>query len=149
MSQERERLRALVRIFDELIRIPGTNLRFGLDPLLGILPGGDALGGLAAAYTIVVAGRAGAPRSVIARMLLNVLVDTVIGTIPFLGDVFDVGFKANRRNVALLEEYLRTPGRARRSSRFVIALAVLAVLIIVAAAIALAAWLTREVISLF
>jgi len=149
MTRERDRLHALVRIFDELIRIPGTNLRIGLDPLLGLLPGGDAAGGLVSAYAIVLAGRLGAPPSVVARMLLNVLMDTAIGTIPFLGDLFDVGYKANRRNLTLLEEYLRAPGRARRSSQVVVVLAVAAVLLIVAGAIALAAWLTRQVLSLF
>jgi len=149
MSREVDRLRTLVRVFDELIRIPGTNVRVGLDPLMGILPGGDAIGGVFAAWTIIVAGRLGAPPAVIARMLLNVLTDTLIGSIPLAGDLFDVGYKANRRNVELLEQYLRSPGRARASSRLVVGLAILILIVMVAGAIALAAWLTRQVISLF
>lgn len=150
MSREVDRLRTLARVLDELIRIPGTNLRVGLDPLLGILPGGgDAVGGLVSAYAIIIAGRLGAPPSVIARMLLNVLIDTAIGAIPFLGDLFDIGYKSNRRNVALLEEYLRTPGHARTSSRVAVALALLVLVGLVIASIALAVWLIDRVIALF
>lgn len=150
MSREVARLRTMAKVLDELIRIPGTNLRVGLDPLLGILPGGgDAVGGVISGYTIVVAGRLGAPPSVIARMLLNVLVDMAVGTIPFLGDLFDIGWKANRRNVTLLEGYLEKPGRARTSSRIVVLLALLVLAALVIASISITVWLIDRVFSLF
>lgn len=119
----------LARVLDDLIRIPGTNLRIGLDPLLGLLPvGGDVAGGVIAAYTLMVAARVGAPPSVILRMAGNILLDALFGVVPVLGDLFDVGWKANRRNVVLLERYMEAPQPVRARSRLLV-VAVLAVLV--------------------
>jgi hypothetical protein len=127
------RLRQLARVLDDLIRIPGTNIRVGLDPLLGLLPGGgDVAGGLIAAYTLMVAARMGAPPAVILRMAGNIAVDALFGIVPVLGDLFDVGWKANRRNVELLERYVDAPQPVRARSRMlvVVVLVVLALLLI-------------------
>ncbi|MEX2015297.1 MAG: DUF4112 domain-containing protein [Candidatus Hydrogenedentales bacterium] len=106
-TKEREdilrQVRALADLLDSKFAIPGTNFRFGLDPILGLIPGvGDAVSMALSAYIISQAQRLGLPRHVMARMVLNVLIDGLIGSIPLVGDVFDVLFKANRRNLKLL-----------------------------------------------
>lgn len=108
-------LRQLANVLDTAIRVPGTNIRLGLDALLGLVPGvGDVTTGLAALFVILSAARMGVPAPVLARMIANVAIDTAIGTIPLLGDLFDVGWKANSRNVALAEGYIRAPEEERR-----------------------------------
>ncbi|MFN2572031.1 MAG: DUF4112 domain-containing protein [Gemmatimonadales bacterium] len=108
---------------DAGIHVPGTNLRFGLDPLLGLIPGwGDAAGALLAGWIIVEAVRLGASRATLLRIAGNVALDATIGAIPLLGDVFDFAWKANLRNVALLERHLAAPGRAARADRSVVLL---------------------------
>lgn len=96
-------------LMDRAVTVPGTKVQVGLDALLGLLPlGGDALTGLVQTVLVLVAlGHFRVPRTVAARMLANVLLDIVVGSIPLLGDLFDVGFKANTRNIRLLEPYLR------------------------------------------
>ena len=93
-------------------------MRVGLDPLLGLVPGlGDVAGAALSGYVVLLGTRLGAPRSVVLRMLGNVAVDTIVSAVPVLGDAFDVGWKSNTRNVALLERYLAQPGSTRASSR--------------------------------
>ena len=128
------RARTLTRLLDSAAKIPGTGIRFGLDPMLGLVPGlGDVAGAALAGYLVLLAQRAGAPRAVILRMLTNVAIDTVGGTVPLVGDAFDVAFKSNTRNLALLERALDVPTRkSERASRFAViatltALALLAV----------------------
>jgi hypothetical protein len=139
-------LRQLARVLDDLIRIPGTDIRVGLDPLLGLLPGGgDLAGGLIAAYTLMVAARVGAPPSVMLRMAGNIALDALFGIVPVLGDLFDVGWKANRRNVALLERYVEAPQPVRARSR-VLVVVILAALLVVfigvaAVSVAVVRWL--------
>ena len=92
---------------DSLFRVPGTQIRIGLDSILGLVPGiGDALALAPAGYILYKARQHGAPRRMLARMAFNTGLDAVVGTIPLIGDLFDVGFKANRRNVALLRKHL-------------------------------------------
>lgn len=113
-----ERLRAVSRLLDNAFTIPGTRFRFGLDALIGLVPGiGDAVGALFSAYLILQASRLGAPKSVINRMIANVGIDTVVGWVPLLGDLFDVAWKANNKNLALLEQHLQQPAAARAGSR--------------------------------
>ncbi|HJR64123.1 MAG TPA: DUF4112 domain-containing protein [Gemmatimonadaceae bacterium] len=139
--------RALSRLLDEAIRIPGTNIRVGLDPLLGLVPGlGDVVGGALSGYVIILASRHGAPPSVLTRMLGNVLIDSVVGSVPVLGDLFDVGWKANSRNLALLDRHLEQPSVARRSSRAVLAAVLVALALAVAGGIAATVWVIRELV---
>lgn len=132
-----ERLRDLARVLDEAIRIPGTNIRIGLDALLGLLPGGgDLAGGVFSALIILQAARAGAPTSVLGRMLANVALDVVVGAIPLLGDLFDVAWRANSRNVRLLDDWRQRPVSTKRAS----ALTVSAMLVGLVVLVALAVW---------
>jgi predicted SpoU family rRNA methylase len=87
--------------------VPGTTIRFGLDALIGLVPGiGDAITTAVALYIVNEARALGAPPLLIARMLANVALDGVVGVIPLVGDAFDVAFRANRRNMALLRDHL-------------------------------------------
>lgn len=101
------RARLVARLLDDAVRIPGTDRRIGLDPLVGLLPvGGDALGAVLSLYVLVEGYRVGAPPRLLARMVLNVLVDFLVGIVPVVGDVFDAAWKANQRNVDLLASYV-------------------------------------------
>ena len=96
-------LRRLAWVLDEAFAIPGTNQRIGFDALLGLIPGvGDALGALLSTYIIIEAARRGASPWTVSRMLGNVAVETIVGVVPIAGDLFDVVWKANLRNLDLL-----------------------------------------------
>src|SRR5215475_5058799 len=102
-----KRVRLLSRLLDEQFRIPGTTYRVGLDGLLGLIPGvGDAVGALLSAYILYEAIRLGAPNTVLLRMMANIGIDAVGGVIPIVGDIFDMAWKANKKNAALLHAYL-------------------------------------------
>ena len=131
-----DRLRRLGYLLDNSIAIPGTRYRIGLEAIIGLVPGiGDLVGGGFSAWIILQAARLGAPPSLLARMGWNLLVDAVVGAIPFLGDFFDAGFKANMRNLALLDRHVAGPAASHRASRrFIAALTILLVLLLVGAA---------------
>jgi hypothetical protein len=100
-------VRWLSYLLDERFRIPGTKYRIGLDGLLGVLPGvGDTVGTLLSAYILFEAIQLGIPRATLLRMVANIALDTLVGAIPVVGDVFDVAWKANKKNVALLNAYM-------------------------------------------
>jgi hypothetical protein len=102
-----ENLDLLARVLDEWFRVPGTSIRFGLDGIIGLVPGvGDILGGLASTILIVAAWVRGVPYVTLARMVVNVGIEVLLGTIPLLGDAFDIAWKANRRNYALIVRHL-------------------------------------------
>ncbi|BDG04653.1 DUF4112 domain-containing protein [Anaeromyxobacter oryzae] len=133
-------VRRLARWLDAAFVIPGTGIRVGLDPLLGLLPGlGDLAGSLLGAWIVVVAHRLGAPPAVLVRMGLNLAIDSVVGAVPVLGDLFDVAWRANLRNAALLDAWSAAPARAGRSSALVVA-GVLAAVLAVTAAVVFAGW---------
>lgn len=136
-------LNLLVRVSDDGLRVPGTPVRVGLDAVLGaLLPGaGDALGGVTAAVVMFVAWQRGAPRAVLFKMLRNAGADIAFGAIPIVGDIFDLGFHANRMNLTLLEEHMKQKTSAERASRAgIIAVFVLLALSMLLA-IAVAVWL--------
>ena len=102
-----ERLDRLATLLDNSIRIPGTRIRVGLDGLIGLVPGiGDSLMLLISLYVVLRARMLGAPMSIILQMLVNVALDFVVGSVPVLGDIFDIAFKANIRNIDLLRNWL-------------------------------------------
>jgi hypothetical protein len=114
-------LRSTTRLLDDLVRIPGTSIRFGIDPVLSLIPGaGDAASGLLSLYAMTLAAQLGAPPSVVLRMMANTLVDILLGLFPGLGDVVDVVWKSNRRNLLLLEHYLAQPTQTHHRSKAVL-----------------------------
>jgi hypothetical protein len=144
-----ERLRAMSRLLDSAFTIPGTRYQFGLDALIGLVPGlGDALSAVFSGYLVLQASRLGAPRSVVTRMIGNVAIDTIVGWIPLLGDLFDVVWKSNVRNMALLEDHLRHPAAAKAGSRRALLLLGGILLVSLAGAVALSVLVTKLVLDL-
>tara|TARA_R110000823_G_scaffold139607_8_gene269576 strand:- start:684 stop:1160 length:477 start_codon:yes stop_codon:yes gene_type:complete len=109
-------LRRYARLMDSSIRLP-FGARIGLDGVIGLIPGlGDAAGALFSSVILIHAWRGGVSLAVMVRMLANVFVEVVIGSVPVIGDVFDMAFKANERNVRILERYAQNPGRVKARS---------------------------------
>ncbi len=139
-----EGLEALARWMDDVFRVPGLGARFGLDALLGLVPGlGDTATSLVSFYMLVAAVRYRVPKVTIARMALNVALDYAVGAVPVVGDAFDLWWKANRRNLELLRRHAAVPSERRASFGdwlFVgVIIAALAALLV--GSLALAAWL--------
>jgi Domain of unknown function (DUF4112) len=133
----RRRLNRLAWLLDSSIPIPGFGFRFGLESLIGLIPGvGDAVGVIVSSYILREASRLGAPKATLIRMAFNIAVEGLIGMIPFAGDVFDAVWKANQRNVALLNAHFENPSRAAATSRgFVLVLAILLIAFIFATSV--------------
>jgi hypothetical protein len=109
-----KRIRTLAKLLDNAFGIPGTNWRFGWDSLIGLVPGGgDLATALLASYIVAEAAKLGVPRRTLWRMLANVAIDMAGGAVPFAGDIFDFAFKANRKNLKLVEKHLEQRGAAR------------------------------------
>ena len=114
----KRRLDRLAYYLDSSIPVPGSNARVGIDALIGLIPGiGDTLGAIVSSYILSEAARLGAPKTVLMKMAFNILLDTSVGVVPVMGDLFDFAWKANQRNVNILEEYMRQPRKALASSR--------------------------------
>jgi hypothetical protein len=144
------RARALTNLLDNAVRVPGTGFRVGLDPVLGLVPGlGDVAGAALSGYVVLLASRLGAPTTVIVRMLGNVVIDTVGGTFPVIGDLFDAGWKSNSRNLALLERHLGQPESTKRASRAVVWLTVAALLLLAIGSVFVAVLLVRALFQTF
>ena len=116
----------LVTLLDDRFRIPGTDVRFGLDPIIGIIfPGiGDAVTGTGSIGLLTLAVGRGVPRVVLWRMVLNILIDLLFGSLPIIGDIFDVAFKANRRNLELIREHESPESKATAWDYVVVAIGV-------------------------
>ena len=110
-SASLSRVRTVGYLLDDSIPIPGTDKRIGLDPIVGLLPiAGDTVTAILSLYIVAEGAVMGVPRDVLGRMLLNVAIDTGVGFIPVIGDIFDATWKANRRNVDLIERYAENNG---------------------------------------
>ncbi len=136
-------LRQMSNLLDNIIRVPGTSYRIGLDPILGLIPGGgDLVGGVLSAYIVYRSFQLGVPRKTLVKMASNIALESLAGTVPVLGDVFDVAWKANVKNVELLETHLNLPttvAQQRANPWFVLLLiAGLLLLILVIAILGLA-----------
>jgi hypothetical protein len=134
-------LEQLARWMDSVFRIPGLGLRFGLDAILGLIPGaGDVATSLVSIYIFTAANRFGVPRITVLRMALNIVIDLVMGAIPFVGDAFDLYWKSNQRNVDLLRRHVEANPAAARKLRtadrlFVAALALVVLMLVVASTV--------------
>ena len=136
-------LNRLAKLMDAQFRIPGTNIRFGMDGLIGLVPGvGDFASFLISSYLVSMAVNKGASGFVLARMIFNIVLDALVGAIPILGDIFDVAFKANQRNIKLLQEHY-TEGRHQGSAKKVI----IPVVIVVLAVMVGLVWLVVKIIA--
>src|SRR5947199_10833786 len=141
--------RWLALIMDDFLRFPGTKFRFGLDPIIGLLPGvGDAASAIISALALVYAARSGLPKILLARMAMNILINELVGIVPGLGDAFSFWFKSNARNYELLKRHIATPKRARKSD-WVFVCAVLALLfLIVCAGLLVSFFVLHEILTL-
>jgi Domain of unknown function (DUF4112) len=105
-----KRMRQISKLLDSAIVIPGTKQRIGLDPILGLIPGGgDTVSAALSGYIIIEAARMGLPREALIKMVMNIAIDTVAGSVPIVGDIFDVVSKANLRNMQIVESHVKTP----------------------------------------
>jgi len=137
-----ERLRKLTLLMDQAFGVPGTKWRFGLDALFGLVPGlGDIAGGVIAVYALHVARQLRAPGAIQLHMLMNIAIDATVGTIPLIGDLFDFVFKAQTRNLALLDDWLQTPHEVTKRSKRGLLLVPLAIIVVFATLTILGIWL--------
>jgi hypothetical protein len=148
MPPELERLKRLSRLLDSAIGIPGTRYRFGLDAIVGLVPGiGDAIGAIFSIYIVFQAARLGVPKLTLARMIGNVGVDTIVGEVPLLGDLFDVGFKSNIKNLSLIEQHVHRPAAAKTQSRRVLLVLGIGLLALLVGIVALSVVVAQLVLS--
>ncbi len=141
-------VRRLSQLLDNSIPLPG-GMRVGWDAVIGLVPGvGDTVGMLLSSYIVVQALRLGAPAPVLVRMLGNVALEALVGAVPLLGDVFDAAFKANVRNVRLLEQHVGAPMATRRASSAWVLGIVAALVVLLGLVVGLAVLAVRGLMSL-
>jgi hypothetical protein len=143
--EERGKRKALEPVFkwiayimDEVVRVPGTKFRFGLDPLLGLIPGiGDTSSAVVSAFALIQAVRLGVPKILLTRMALNILVNEVIGVVPVVGDAFSFWFKSNARNYEIIKHHRLGSSAPKRTDWLFVIGILLLLLVIVCAGIAI------------
>lgn len=141
-TQRLEALRGISRLLDSAFLVPGTNYRIGLDPILGLIPGlGDLVSPLFTIGLLWQGRDLGLPRVIQLRMIFNVTIDTLLGAVPLIGDLFDFAWKANDKNMALLEEYAYEEKPASAHDWFFVAGLTLLLLVTAAVPLVLAGWL--------
>ena len=142
--------RWIAQIMDEFLRFPGTRFRFGLDPLIGLIPGiGDTASAIVSAMTLIYAARCGLPKILIARMSLNILINEFVGIIPGIGDAFSFWFKSNSRNYELLQRHWGAPRRPRTSDWVFVGTVLGLIFLVVAVGIAVSFFVLRELLKFF
>jgi hypothetical protein len=146
-SSEKSRISRLDRfsqLLDSAFRIPGTDFRIGVDAILGLIPGvGDTLGAVLSSYIIFEAARLGLPKKILLRMVGNVAVELIVGAVPILGDIFDIAWKANIRNFALLRAHAAVSVPRERSSRQIMRLFMWAMILLMIGLAALSIMMVR------
>lgn len=143
-----QRLRKLSRLLDSAFGIPGTKFRVGLDPILGLIPGaGDLVGTALSAYIVIEAARLGVPRATLGKMVSNILLESVVGAVPVLGDWFDFAWKANLKNMELLETHLGVTQDSKKANRWFIFLLVAGLFAVSIGIIALGVLLIRLLLN--
>jgi hypothetical protein len=144
LSPSNEHLDYIAALLDDMWRIPGTQIRFGLDALIGWVPGiGDAMAGVASFVIVFASWRRGVASVTLARMVANILLETTLGAIPVAGDIFHVFWKANRRNYRLLLREKEFPGAKTGRDWIFIAVVLFAILVVVGIPIAILIWILR------
>jgi hypothetical protein len=144
LAAAERRLTFVARVLDDLVTIPGTGHRVGVEPIVGLIPGvGDLLSAGVGIWLIVEATRFRLPVSVVGRMVLNTLVDLVVGIVPFFGDLFDFAWKANIKNMVLLERHVAEEHRASPGDWAFVIVSIVLVLVVAAVPFLLAGWLFR------
>lgn len=142
------RLRRLSFFLDNAIEIPIIHYRIGLDPLIGLIPGGGDVAGMILSCTIVLeSARLGVSRSVLVQMAGNILMETIVGTVPMAGDVFDAAWKANARNVKLLEAHLNLPHQNYQPNHQFGLLLILGLFVALAASLVVSVLILRWVVQ--
>jgi len=142
--------RWLALIMDNLLHVPGTNFRFGLDPLLGLVPGlGDTGSAVISAMALIAAARRGLPKILLARMSLNILINEAVGIIPIVGDAFSFWFKSNARNYDLLRKHSTAPRRSTTSDWIFVAGILGALILILVVSLTVSFWLLYQIAKLF
>ena len=141
--------RWIALLMDDLLRIPGTRFRFGIDPLIGLIPGlGDTGAAMVSALALIQAARHGLPKIVLARMSVNILLNELIGIVPVIGDAFSFWFKSNARNHQLIKEHMGAPRKSKRSDWIFVIGVLMALVVIVCAGIAVSLFVLQQVIQL-
>jgi len=148
-DQNGNKERKLAEILDSKFKIPNTNIRFGIDPILGLIPGvGDWLAGIISLYILVQAALQGGKTLVLAHMFINILLDVLIGAIPIIGEIFDVYWKSNLRNAKILQELESDPKKTTTESRFWVWLVVVQFVILIFGTLFLLTWLIAKLLQL-
>jgi Domain of unknown function (DUF4112) len=130
--QRIQRVRQLAKLLDEAILIPGINKRIGLDPIIGLIPGGgDTITMIMSGYIVLESARLGLPRATLVQMVGNIVIDALVGTVPVVGDLFDVVSKANMRNLKLLDAHVVEPDFRAKPDKLLIILTVVVLAIII------------------
>ena len=136
--------RLLAELLDRRFTIPGTDIRIGLDPLIGLIPGvGDAAANLMGFFIVMVGTQIGLPRIVLVRMTVNIAVNAVVGSIPVLGDLFSVWFKSNIRNIQLLERHAAAERVSTVADWSVVIGLLMAIVLVCLAAFACIVWMAK------
>lgn len=139
-------LRKWAVLLDSAFQVPGTRMRVGLDPIVGLIPGaGDLVTGFFSVMILLHSLRLRVPKVIVARMLLNVGADLVAGAVPLLGDLFDAAFKSNLRNLALLEQYAQPGVRPRRSDYVFVGVCLVLLAALAVTPVVLLWWLVSRV----
>lgn len=143
-------VRLIALFMDNLFRVPGTNFRIGLDPIIGLIPGvGDTSSAMISAMALVQGARQGLPKIILARMAVNILLNQLVGIIPVFGDAFSFWFKSNQRNYDLIRQHSSGAIRAARPSDWIFVIGVLiALAVIVCAGLIFGALLLRELVRI-
>jgi hypothetical protein len=141
-----ENLDLLSHLLDDFLRVPGTPIRFGLDGIVGFVPGiGDVLGGVASSILIIAAWARGVPKVTVARMVTNVAIETAVGGLPVVGNLFDIAWRANRRNYHLMTAALANPGGKTLGSWLFLGGVLLVLALLIVLPMLFAAWLIVEI----
>ncbi len=137
--------RWLALVMDNFLKLPGTKFRFGLDPLMGLIPGlGDTGSTIISAMALLAAARRGLPKVLLARMSLNILINEIVGIIPIAGDAFSFWFKSNARNYELLKRHTGSARRTSTSDWVFVALVLVALVAILLVSLAVSFWLLAQ-----